>query len=359
MLNDVLLLQVVREVNAGWQRKKYEELLVELGLYSISTLKDNEEFSGLTKYNLILDTLRTHDQAVLLVEINKRHKFSEELTQALSDAGIDLESVKKGAEPTKVTEPVNTSDPEPALRAEPIITNSPEQDTSNAVGQPSPINVVIRGKTEVIEMKKSLFKITGLQALIIVAVIGFFGGIGTTFLKPWAEKLFNQPTQTPKATSLAIEQLPFTIFPFDGEHDPNNVGCCTGSAYFKYTINAKHLSEYAFDYSLPADSQKLSYAGLAFVFDESQILSEYQNIELTITFSDQANQIEMRFEDIANTQEPYRIVGKTNSTSIIIVPLRNFVKTDLKAVRAIDFQVDSTFALGNGKFVIKNIKFTK
>jgi hypothetical protein len=343
MLNDVLLLQVVREVNAGWQRKKYEELLVELGLYSISTLKDNEEFSGLTKYNLILDTLRTHDQAVLLVEINKRHKFSEELTQALSEAGIDLRSIERGAEPTQVTEPVNTS--------------HPETNPDAVVEQPKPIKDTIQGQTAGNKMKKKI-EITQAQAVIIAAVITGLFLIILAFLTPWAEIIVKQPTRTPKPTSLAIEQLPFTIYPFDGDHDLN-VGCCAGSAYFKYTINADHLSEYAFDYSLPADSQKIIYAGIAFKFAQSQILSEYQNIELTITFSDQANQIEMRFEDIANTQEPYRIVGKTNSTSIIIVPLRNFVKTDLKAVRAIDFQVDSTFALGNGKFVIKNIKFTK
>lgn len=343
MLKDALLLEVVREVNDRWQRKPYEELLVELGLYSISTLKDNEEYHGLTKYDLILETLRTHDPAELLVEINRRRKFSEELMQALSDAGIDLKSKKKDAEPTQVTEPINTSHLEP--------------NPGNAVGQPGPIKDTIQGQTAGNKMKKKI-EITQAQASIIAAVIGGLFLIVLAFLTPWAAKLINQPTSTPNPTSLTIEQLPFTIFPFDGDQDPN-VGCCAGSAYFKYTINADHLSEYAFDYFLPADSQKISYAGMAFVFAELQNLSEYQNIELTITFRDQANQIDMRFEDITKTQEPYRIVGKTNSTNTIIVPLSNFVKIDLKAVRAIDFQVDLQFALGNGKVVIKNIKFTK
>jgi hypothetical protein len=272
-----------------------------------------------------------------------RHEFSEELMQALSEAGVDLQSIKKSAEPTQVTEPVNTSDPEP--------------NPGTAVGQPRPIKDTIQGQTVGNKMKKRIEITQGCAYIIAAVITGLFLSV-LAFLTPWAAKLINQPTQTPKATSLAIEQLPFTIFPFDGDHD-KNVGCCAGSAYFKYTINAKHLSEYAFDYSLPADSQKNIYAGIAFQFAQSQILSEYQNIELTIAFSDQANQIDMRFEDITKTQEPYRIVGKTNSTNTIIVPLSNFVKIDLKAVRAIDFQVDSTFALGKGTVVIKNIIFTK
>ncbi len=203
---------------------------------------------GLTKYDLIFETLRTHDQSKLLIEINKRHKFSEELIQALSNAGIDLESVKKGAEPTQVTEPINTSHPEP--------------NPGTAVGQPSPIKDTIQGQTAGNKMKKKI-EITQGCAYIIAAVITGLFLIILAFLTPWAEKLFNQPTQTPKPTSLAIEQLPFTIFPFDGDQDPN-VGCCAGSVYFKYTLNADHLSEYAFDYSLPADSQKLRLCGNSF-----------------------------------------------------------------------------------------------
>ena len=62
MLNDALLLEVVRDVNNRWQRKQYEELLVELGLYSLSTLRDDEEYYKLTKYDLILETMRTENR---------------------------------------------------------------------------------------------------------------------------------------------------------------------------------------------------------------------------------------------------------------------------------------------------------
>jgi len=345
MIKDTLLIKVAQEAENRWTRKEYISLLERfVGKNTFFEFLNFSEYTRLKKRDFILKTLQNDHQYEILVEMNKRHKFSEELLQELSEVGIDLRSMKKGVEPTQITEPINTSRPEPS--------------PGTAVGQPGPIKDTKQGQTAGNKMRKKI-EITQAQASIIAAVIGGLFLIILAFLTPWAEIIVKQPTRTPKATSLAIEQLPFTIFPFDGEHDPNNVGCCTGSAYFKYAINADHLSEYAFDYSLPADSQKLSYAGLAFVFDESQILSEYQNIELTITFSNQANQIEIRFEDIALINEAYRIVGKTNSQNTIIVPLSNFVKTDLKAVRAIDFQVDSHFALGNGTVVIKNIKFTK
>lgn len=341
MLKDALLLQVVREVNAGWQRKKYEGLLIELGLYSISTLKDNEEFSGLTKYDLILATLRTHDQAELLVEINKRHEFSGELIQAFSEAGINLESEKKGAESTRVTEPVNTS--------------HSETNPGTAVGQPGPIKDIIQGQTAGNKMKKNKLEITEGLAIIIAALIALLGIIVGAFLTPWAAKLINQPTPTPKPTSLAIEQIPYRIYSYYSE----NAVCCAGSALFEYGNNADRPPGYSLIYTMPSDKSKSSFGGIAFEFTPSLNISEYQYVKFTITFSGQASQIDVKFEDIAKTQESIHETREANSTNPINVPLASFSKIDFKAIRIIAFEVKGDFAPGSGRIGIKDIQFSK
>ena len=350
MVNDALFIKIVRDVNDRWQRRPYEELLVELGLYSISTLKDNEEYSNLTKYDLIFKTLRTHtkDDFDLLYELNKRHSFSKEVLQELSSVSVDLKPMIKTAESEKV--------------GESNVKSNQKQATHTAYVQQTPIKDVGRGRTAIGEMRKRISKITGPQAVIIAAVIGAICGclgiVAGAFLNPYAQKLINQPEPTPNPTSLVIEQVPFTIYTYDGERD-SDITCCAGWADFEYVNNANLSPEYLLNYALLDDNSKYSYAGIAFVFAQSQNLSEYQNIEFTITFGDQVTQIEFNFEDIAQTKEPYRIVGEANTEGTYIVPLTNFGQIDFKAIRALSFQVDSDFILGSGKFGVKNIHFTK
>ena len=83
MINDTLLIKIAREVSNGWPRRNYEEFLIELGYYSMSTLRDDEEFFKLTKYDLILDTLRDHgkNDPEFLIEINERRSLSKEILQ--------------------------------------------------------------------------------------------------------------------------------------------------------------------------------------------------------------------------------------------------------------------------------------
>lgn len=62
-------------------------------MYLLSKLRDDdEEFNKLTKYELILETLRTHTpfDSELLYEINRKRSFSKETLQALADEGIAL-----------------------------------------------------------------------------------------------------------------------------------------------------------------------------------------------------------------------------------------------------------------------------
>lgn len=103
MLDDALLLEVVEEVNRKFSRRTYEKLLVDLDLFLLSTLKDNDEISGLTKYDLILETLRSVQyQYEIIYGLYKRHLLSKEMYNRLVQAGIDFGEEEVTSEPIKV-----------------------------------------------------------------------------------------------------------------------------------------------------------------------------------------------------------------------------------------------------------------
>jgi hypothetical protein len=103
MLADALLLEVVEEVNRKLSRKNYEKLLVDLELLLLADLKDNDELSGLTKYDLILETLRSiQNQHEILYGLYKRHLLSKELQSRLVKAGIDFGDEEITPQPKQV-----------------------------------------------------------------------------------------------------------------------------------------------------------------------------------------------------------------------------------------------------------------
>jgi hypothetical protein len=157
---------------------------------------------------------------------------------------------------------------------------------------------------------------------------------------------------------MALEQLPYTIYPFDGEsdEDPN---CCAGRAYFELANSPDKSLAYGLNYNLPDASSKFGYAGLAFVFASSQDLSAYESIQFTIVFSDQTNKADINFQDITKLKVPYHIVGNGRSETKIIVPLSYFTGIDLKAIRAIGFQADSSAVSGDHQFYVKDIHLVK
>lgn len=92
MLEDKLLLKVAEEIDNRFTRTQYENLLVETGLYSLSTLKDNEEYYKRTKQNLILDTLRLADDPDLIIsEAHRKRRFSKELIALLKNEDVNYE----------------------------------------------------------------------------------------------------------------------------------------------------------------------------------------------------------------------------------------------------------------------------
>jgi LPXTG-site transpeptidase (sortase) family protein len=104
MISDALLIKIVREMEKRWPRKQYEELLIELGLYSLSALRDDDGYSKLTKNELFLETLKFHSDE-LLSEIHQRRRFTNDIIDALANKGILLETVNETAEVSKILSP--------------------------------------------------------------------------------------------------------------------------------------------------------------------------------------------------------------------------------------------------------------
>lgn len=351
MIDDALLLDIVEDINNRLTRKQYEEMLIKSGRYSINKLHYDDEYSQLTKYDLIFKTLQISLQSnwdapdyELLYEINRKHPFSIEVRLALEKMGIQLSSENKTSTDNEVVELKKTerSNEGPA-------TSTEMNKAENSIAQVAPVTR---------STQKNKYEITPAKATIVAAIIGVIGICLGAILTPVVEKLINQTTSTRRMTSLRLEENPFTVYPYDGEHD-DDVDCCFGMADFEYVLDSNLEPGYALQYEIPAISEKFGYAGIAFVFEQSQNFSEYKKIEFSVAFTNEAEKFELNFEDIAGTKEPYLIVGKLDSENTYVVPLNNYKAVDFKAIRAISLQVDTQFIRGNGRIVVKDITFTK
>jgi len=193
---------------------------------------------------------------------------------------------------------------------------------------------------------------------VLIAIIGLIGGLLIAIFTPFATKWANRPEPTLAPTSLAIEQTSFSVSTYDGEGDTDK-SCCAGRAELEYANNILDSPEYLLHYTLSDDSSKYSYAGIAFVFDQSQNLHDYQNIEFTVSFGATVNQVKLSIEDITHLEQQNISTGNPNQENKFVVPLINFDKVDFKAIHAMSFQVDSDFMHGNDTLTVKEIKFTK
>jgi hypothetical protein len=179
--------------------------------------------------------------------------------------------------------------------------------------------------------------ITAVAGGIILAIGTILGAL----FAPWAERWANPPETLPNSTSLEIEQIPFTIYPFDGNDNPS---CCVGQSYFEYTIDKDLTPIYGLDYILPENDPRHGYAGIAFIFEESQDFSNFETLEFSVNFGETINQVDVSMEDITLAEADFHITGSNAQANSFIVPISNFKKINLKAVRSIEFQVNSTYA---------------
>jgi len=90
-LPDHILIKVVRSIDASITRPRYEELLVELQLYSLDTLRDDEEYYKLSKRDLIIASFKEKDEETLLEALDERGALNKDAKQALSSVGFEID----------------------------------------------------------------------------------------------------------------------------------------------------------------------------------------------------------------------------------------------------------------------------
>jgi hypothetical protein len=196
-------------------------------------------------------------------------------------------------------------------------------------------------------------ELNGPRATILAAIIAVIGIAIGAFLNPLAEKVVNKPTPTQDSTVLKIEQLPLTIFTYDGRE--KNIGGWSnlGISYLD------KIPYYGFSYSVPAD--QTGYAGIAFRFIDGQNISEYQRIEFTIKFDDKESEhsIDLYLADISYQKSHIRItvIGSEERKESHL--LSNFSGVNMNAIQEITFNIDNSIAAGAHSITISNIRFSQ
>lgn len=91
-LSDRTLFLIARSISGRWNRRTYEDLLLELGLYGIDELRGEEGYSRLNKDDFIIETLRDQGRNVLslLATLDERHALNAEATRALALDGVEF-----------------------------------------------------------------------------------------------------------------------------------------------------------------------------------------------------------------------------------------------------------------------------
>lgn len=102
-LSDVTLLAVVDDIDRNLTRPKYEEFLVRLHMYSLSVLRDNEEYCRLSKRQFLTRTLKEKDTLAILNALNEARIIGPKAKRALAMEGIEFEHSLAGelAEPVE------------------------------------------------------------------------------------------------------------------------------------------------------------------------------------------------------------------------------------------------------------------
>jgi hypothetical protein len=220
-------------------------------------------------------------------------------------------------------------------------------------GEHMPKTISKETKEEKIASKQS-------EAMIITAVISsattLIVGLVVAFLgfPPFQESVRSW-SNSPKSQSIVIEQIPFTVYTFEGDDDPS---CCVGQSYFKYTIDKNLTPIYGLDYILPENDPRHGYAGIAFIFEQSQDFSNFGTLEFSVNFGETINQVDVSMEDITLAEADFHITGSNAQANSFIVPISNFKKINLKAVRSIEFQVNSTYASKTNWIDVFHIRLT-
>jgi hypothetical protein len=194
-------------------------------------------------------------------------------------------------------------------------------------------------------------KITDSQAVVIAAVIGVVGIIIGAIVTPLAKKWIELPATPENPKSLAIEQLPVSVFVYDGRDE--NLGGWSGLR-ISYLNSAP---SYQFNYSIP--TAQTSYAGIAFRFDAGQNLSKYQRVEFTIQFDGKESEhvIDFYLTDISGQKSHVRVTEIGSEKKKESELLSNFASANLNAIIEIVFNTDDSLVTGDHQVTISDIHF--
>jgi hypothetical protein len=196
-------------------------------------------------------------------------------------------------------------------------------------------------------------KLTGPQATILAALIAVLGIVVGAFLKPFATKLINQPEPTPNSAFQAIEELPVSVFVYDGSGEKLGGWAGLGISYLNSTPN------YQFSYYVPKD--QTGYAGIAFRFSEGENLSKYQHVEFTIQFDDKESEhvIDFYLTDISGQKDYVRVTEIGSDKKSESQLLSKFANVNLNAIKEIKFNTGNTFVTGDHHTTISGIRFVQ
>jgi hypothetical protein len=165
---------------------------------------------------------------------------------------------------------------------------------------------------------------------------------------------------------IPIESLPIWVVPYGGVSDP---GIGQGSSSLLLIMEEPSQISYFLDYSLPDTGD--GHAGLVFRFHTPQDLTDYEAIEVTISFSDERARCEIFFKDIADQVQGVRLgdpippnrdvrVSIAGQKQTVHIPLKaNFGLVNFNVVKEIGFHVHTGFSRGTHAITISEIVFLR
>jgi hypothetical protein len=236
-------------------------------------------------------------------------------------------------------------------------------------------------------MNEDTLKLISSIIVIILSILGFFWGVIKDWdrippkLKIFLGTIFKQGTAwlillivsciaafsvwaERNPATYPIEKAPtMTSILYEGARNPDiNQG--TGVLETTYdTREGKTNTVYSLNYDLPQEGD--AYSGVALWFAEPLDLSEYNFIELTISFSD--DQSRCRFfikdgfkgEDFVLLGDGSIISAKTQPQVIKLGLSDYFPAVARKAIREIDLDANNYVTQGNHSFKVSKIQFSK
>jgi hypothetical protein len=160
-----------------------------------------------------------------------------------------------------------------------------------------------------------------------------------------------------------IESMPLRAFAYSGESDPA-VG--KGRGWLSIVYDKASVPGYRLDYTLPDDGY--GYAGLAFKFSESQNLSGYKFVEVTLKLEDKHIRCELALKDLSAKADYVPIgagvslvkgatVAADGDQLVFKISLETGFNIAREAVAEMGVSCDTEFSRGNHSFTISEVKF--